>query len=165
MSPPQRYDRHELPVALALSPLAVRCVVVHAWAELHSDGARDSGHQVYAVLCLLGRQAHGYRRRFDEHRPPRTAPTHDGMEGLGWVYDPIGATTEFDVVIHTEDYGLCDASFALDMENSVHEVVVCPWPEAEDAERLAPIIERLEAAARAKVERAERAGRLATANA
>jgi hypothetical protein len=151
--PRRRVISHTMPFTLAMATPAVRMVVVHAYANREADGTwYEHDHVVYPVLAIVGYHEHTYNRRSEEDHLFRTAPTHDAMEELGWRYEGGSVLVEFDAVIHDPEYGLTDAKLALDnCSNGAYEIVPCPWPAAEDSERLAPVIERLRAAARDKV--------------
>jgi hypothetical protein len=151
----KRRERHDLPVTLAMSPPAVRMVVVQVWAERGPDGEWSEGgtdYQICPVLAILAKQSYRYTRPHQGAARPKVSATHAGMEELGWAYEPVCDLIDFDVVIYDPQYGICQASFALEGSNCVDKAVPCPWPPDEDAQRLAPLIANLRSEARKKAE-------------
>jgi hypothetical protein len=149
-----KWDRHTLPATLSICPPGVRMVAVQVWADRKDDGTWDDDDtEIYPVLALVAKEGHNYQRRYDEHnRPPKAGPNHEKMESLGWRYDDT--TLDFDVIIdHHQDYGICEASFALgECGNAEHKIVSAPWPPDEDKTRLADLIEKLRRHVRLRAE-------------
>jgi hypothetical protein len=135
-------DHHRTVTSVALTTPAVRLVVVEAWAE-KSGAEWQAEHEIIPVIALQVTAGHDYTRRFDEHdRPPRISADHAEMIRLGWRYNST-QMVEYDAVVLDREYGVCEASFACEAENCSHEIVACPWPAEEDAERLKDAIERI----------------------
>jgi hypothetical protein len=161
----RRFEHHALPVSVALAAPAVRLTVVEVYANPAPDGGWDAPHEFHPALAILATAAHSFARRCDPSRSFRVAPTPEGMEAHGWVFQSHASSIAFDVVVCDPEFGLCEASSAFDAVNVAFRVVACPWPAEEDAERLAPVVEELraEAIAKARADARSEGGALPTA--
>lgn len=147
-----RYAERTLPLTLALAAPAVRMVFVEVCACRGDDGEWDAvdDHAVYPVLAVIASHGQNYSQKLPPGGPvPACAPTHDALLDLGWWADPYGPDLTFDVLVNDADLGLSEGGSPLRPRNAAREVVVCDWPREEDTVRLAPVIERLRARARA----------------
>jgi hypothetical protein len=144
----RRFDSHGIPQSVALCTPATRMVAVEAWSN---DG--EASHAVYPVLALEVRLEATFSRthRPGDHRRP---PTPDAAEASGWGHEGTG--TEYDVVVMTEEFGLCSASLAFAACNAAYRVVVADWPPEEDVERLAGVAAEVRAEAVEKEARGRR---------
>jgi hypothetical protein len=159
MSEPQpQYDILDVTGALSLCTPGVRMVVVNAWAARNPDGNwQDHDHRIYHVLAIQARDNRRYYRLKSGQSARHVAPEHATLESLGWRYEGGMSHIEYDAIIFTEDYDICAASSSLTCGNEDYRIVVCPWPVAEDEERLAPIVAELRDRLRSRVEKAEQA--------
>lgn len=154
----QSYFRHDVITSLAMCAPPVRMVVVEAYScRENVDGPLEDYHSVLPVFAIVGTIQNGYQKQAagDPLSPP-ISPTHDGMIENGWEFDDNPQSKEFDLLIEDNEFGFCllnDESRA--NVDEVREVVLCAWPPEEDANRLAPVIERLRKAARYKAKKAE----------
>jgi hypothetical protein len=147
-----KYRHHEFPISIAMATPAVRMVAVEVFAQKKDDGGwEDDCVRIFPVLALVAKQFNKYIRENDSaHNERGTHPTHEGMESRGWHF--MGADTQYDVVIMTSDFFITQADGSIgSSENTIHEVVCCPWPPEEDTEQLRPLIERLTTEIRGKV--------------
>jgi hypothetical protein len=110
---------------------------------------------VYPVLALVASAERHYTTGRRAALDPGLPPTHDAAEGEGWVF--AQHITLYDVLVHTEEYGIIPAAEAFDAPNEEYRVVLCHWPESEDERRLAGIVAELADAAKVKDSFCERA--------
>lgn len=147
--------------SVALAAPAVRMVVVSVSVTRHPtpfDGGdflpppdADGYYTwivLYPVLTLVATAERHYTKRRTGAIHPGLPPTHDSAENEGWVF--AQHITTYDVLVHTEEYGIIPASEAFDSPNEVYRVVLCPWPESEDAARLAEVVTELADISRVK---------------
>jgi hypothetical protein len=104
--------------------------------------------EVYPVLALVAAAERHYATSRASALDPGLPPTHDAAEGEGWVF--AQHITAYDVLVHTDDYGICPAAEAFAADNEEYRVVLCLWPESEDDARLAAIVAELTDAAKVK---------------
>jgi hypothetical protein len=147
--------------SIALAAPAVRMVVVSV--SVTRDPAPYSGGDflplpdadgyyvwsvVYPVLALVATAERHYATSSRAALDPGLPPTHDAAESEGWVF--AEHITAFDVLIHTEEYGIIPAAELFVASNEEYRVVLCLWPESEDDRRLAGVMAELADAAKVK---------------
>lgn len=103
----------------------------------------------YPALALVATAERHYSRPRRGPVPPALPPTHRQAEEAGWIFGQH--LTYYDVLVQTEEYGICPALEAFDAANEVHRVVLCLWPESEDEIRLASTIAELTDEAKVQV--------------
>lgn len=154
--------------SVALADPAVRMVVVSV-SVVRGDDPGDFGvypdppdtdgyHSyivIYPVLAIVASSERHYATSRRAAIDPGLPPTHDAAEGEGWVF--AQHITAYDVLVHTEEYGIIPAAEAFDSDNEAYRVVPCLWPESEDNRRLAPVIAELTDEAKVKDSSCERA--------
>lgn len=141
--PRRKWRSHSLPAAVALAAPAIRLVVVEGYAWEKPDGSIECGHQVFPVVAIRSAVMHEYRQSAD--RPERgAAPTHEGMESLGWHYD--GSQVEDDALVYSDEFfALVPVSDAFgNCSNASHRMVPAPWPPEADEIRLASVVRVVE---------------------
>jgi hypothetical protein len=104
--------------------------------------------EVYPVLALVAAAERHYATSRASALDPGLPPTHDAAEGEGWVF--AQHITAYDVLVYTDDYGICPAAEAFDSANEAYRVLLCLWPESEDEARLAAIVAELTDEAKVK---------------
>jgi hypothetical protein len=118
-------------IAVALATPAVRTVVIHAW---HNSDTDDTGFELLPVLAVRS----VIRKHFSNPDPGACEDRYTERELLdhGWRLDSqysrdalLVIDREYGLISH-EELDLADYGFA------ACEPAACPWPEAEDAERL-----------------------------
>jgi hypothetical protein len=147
--------------SVALAAPAVRMVVVSVSVTRHPtpfDGGdflpppdADGYYTwivLYPVLALVATAERHYTTRRSGAIDPGLPPTHDAAESEGWVF--AQHITTFDALVYTEEYGIIPAAEAFDAPNEVYRVVLCPWPESEDSDRLAAVLVELTDEAKVK---------------
>lgn len=120
----------------SICPPAARMVVVSAWAN-----GDERKHEIYPVLAIQVATKHYYSRQKDGSDPQRPpSPAH--AEKYGWDWE--NTDTDYRFLIY--EPGLCGLSEAeqLDGANVVWSAFVADWPQAEDEQRLASEIAKLE---------------------
>lgn len=158
-----------LPATMSLVTPACRMVAIDVWASerfettVGPDRLGDwddekTDHCFHEVLALVAKQEHEYIRPAGQGKRFKVAPTHPGMEALGWRYDST-ALANIDALICTADYGVWLASQSLDGVNEAYRLVVAPWHPSEDEVRLADVVTELRAEARDKVAREKQSPR------
>ena len=128
------YCRRTLSVAL-VAP-AVRTVVAEVWLD---DGAPK--HAFFPVLAIAARVERTYSAVSDAE--PDEGGTEKELLEAGWSV--AEQAVRHDVLFEDPVYGdlTTDAEYREDNEHSRIAVCACPWPPAEDEERLAPVVARL----------------------
>lgn len=118
--------------AVALTPPACRMLWIRAFAW-EEAGRVTTLSEVFPVLAVQVRVVHRYGTRREQR--PREAPTDAGLRALGWTF--LEQETSHDAIVLDAEYNLIAVGDPLlEMDNAVAALVVCPWPEAEDEERL-----------------------------
>lgn len=135
---------HSLTTMLAMTTPAVRMVVISVW---HDDEAEpQEGHTFDPVIAIVAKVNQVYYRDLEPNNPLqfKVAPTDQAMIEGGWKYDWVDSGyVDYDVLIHTDEYGLIEASSVFDGEWECYETEVCPWPPEEDEERLSEVVASL----------------------
>jgi hypothetical protein len=101
---------------------------------------------IYPVLALVASAERHYATSRRAALDPGLPPTHEAAESEGWVF--AEHITAYDVLVHTEEYGIIPAAEMFVASNEAYRVVLCLWPESEDQARLAPVIAELTDAAK-----------------
>ncbi len=143
--PRRKYQTAEHTQRIAMSPPAVRMLVVCASVPESDDGElQEPFHWTYPVLALSARVAHAWSAPGNTGRPE--SPSATTMRGNGWAFE--GSEVKYDCLIMDECYGLVETEVAFQGTiKFAYRVVPCPWPPSKDAARLAETIREVKAEA------------------
>jgi hypothetical protein len=128
-----------------MCPPAVRMVAVVAWAYRDGeDGDPEAGTEILPVVALRAAVERVYSKAYSGEAEPNEHLTEEELLAQGWWLREQRCDTCALVV--DEDYGLIAYDDGLLItSNSVRRLVCCPWPPAEDADRLASVLAELKA--------------------
>ena len=127
-----------IPFAVALCTPAIRTVVVRAsaWRET-PNSPLEVEHEIVPVLAMRATTSRCYGH---EERDAEEYFEEAALLDNGWYFDHVAESVE--PILADRELGLVGLDDT-SCSNTAEEIVACPWPEDEDEDRLAKVIERV----------------------